>query len=79
MNTISKRLEEAVSAVSGMSAVQQDLIATEMLELTRALGAEPTRLTEAERIELVTTLAATRSGERVTDEQVASLYARFGL
>ena len=79
MNKISKRLQQALDAVRALPQDQQDLVAIEMLERARALTQAPTELTPEECAELEAELAAARRGEFATDEEVAAMYAKYGL
>ena len=79
MSHISKRLEQALNAVRGMPADQQDLLAIEMLERAEMLRRPPTKLTPQERAELEAELAAARRGELATDAEVAAMFHKHGL
>lgn len=79
MAHVSKRLEEAVAAVSALPPDQQDFIALEMTERVRALAGMPVDLSRQERAELEAELAAARRGELADDAEVAAMYAKHGL
>jgi len=72
-------MQQALEAVSNVTAEQQDLLATELMERLRLLEEPPTRLSLEERAELEAALAAARRGEFASDAEVEAMYARHGL
>lgn len=79
MNQITKRLEQAIERASALTPEQQDLVAVELLERTRALAQSATRLSASEHAELAAELAAARRGELATDDEVAAMLAKHRL
>ena len=79
MTHLSKRLADAVAAVSVLPADQQNVIAAEMTDRARLFSQPATKLNEQERVELEQELAAARRGEWASDDQVAALFAKYGL
>ena len=79
MSYLSKRMKDALDAVSTLPADQQELLAVELLERARDLARPPTRLTPEERAELEAELAAAKRGELATDEEVAAMFRKHGL
>jgi hypothetical protein len=78
VGSLSKRMQQALEAVSNVSAEQQDLLAAELMERQRLLEQPPTRLSPEERVELEVALAAARRGEFASDAEVEAMYARHG-
>jgi hypothetical protein len=79
VGSLSKRMQQALEAVSNVSADQQDLLAAELMERLRLLEQPPTRLSPEERAELEVALAAARRGEFASDVEVEATYAKYGL
>jgi ribosome assembly protein YihI (activator of Der GTPase) len=79
MNAISKRLADTLDAARALTAEQQDLLASEMLERVQSLSQPQLDLSAEERAELETELAAARRGELASDADVAAMYAKHGL
>ena len=61
MGSLSKRMQQALEAVSNVSDERQDLLAVELMEQP------PTRLSSEERAEVEEALAAARRGEFASD------------
>ncbi len=79
MNHISKRLEQAIDSVRTLAAEQQDLLAVEMLDRARSLSLPAAQLSPQEQAELEAELAAARRGEFASENEVADMYAKYGL
>jgi len=79
VGSLSKRMQQALEAVSDASAERQDLLAAELMERLRLLEQPPTRLSPEERAELVVALAAAQRGEFASDAEAEAVYAKHGL
>lgn len=79
MGSLSKRMQQALEAVSNVSIERQDLLAAELMERLRLLEQPPTRLSAEDRAELEAALAAARRGEFASDAEVEAMYAKHGL
>lgn len=78
MGSLSKRMQQALEAVSNVSIERQDLLAAELMERLRLLEQPPTRLSAEDRAELEAALAAARRGEFASDAEVEAMYAKHG-
>lgn len=74
---MTKLLDEAISRVRDLPASKQEVVA----ELLLGLAEQPSRLrlTEDQLAEVRLSLAEARNGQFATDEEVASLWRKFGL
>lgn len=74
---MTKLLDEAISRVRDLPASKQEVVA----ELLLGLAEQPSRLrlTEDQLAEVRLSLAEARSGQFATDEEVASLWRKFGV
>jgi hypothetical protein len=72
-------MQQALEAVSNVSAEQQDLLAVELMERLRLLEQPPARLSPEEQTELEAALAAAQRGEFASDAEVEAMYAKHGL
>ena len=79
MNQLSRQMRRALDTVSAMPLDQQDLLAVELLERAAVLSSPPLTFSPQERAELEADLAAARRGEFATEEEVAAMYAKYGL
>lgn len=79
MGSLSKRMQQALEAVSNVSAERQDLLAAELMERLRLLEQPPTRLSPEEQAELEAALAAAQRGEFASDAEVEAMYAKHGV
>lgn len=79
MGSLSKRMQQALEAVSNVSIERQDLLTAELMERLRLLEQPPTRLSAEDRAELEAALAAARRGEFASDAEVEAMYAKHGL
>jgi len=78
VGSLSKRMQQALEAVSNVSDERQDLLAVELMERLRLLEQPPTRLSSEERAEVEEALAAARRGEFASDAEVEAMYAKHG-
>jgi hypothetical protein len=72
-------MQQALEAVSKVSADRQDLLAVELIERLRVLERPPVKLSPEEQVELVMALAAAQRGEFAGDAEVEAIYAKHGL
>lgn len=79
MNQLSRHMRRALDTVSAMPLDQQDLLAVELLERAAVLSSPPLTFSPQEWVELEADLAAARRGAFATDEEVAAMYAKYGL
>lgn len=79
MGSLSKRMQQALEAVSNVSAEREDLLAAELMKRLRLLEQPPTRLSPEERAELEVALAAAQRGEFASDAEVEAMFAKHGL
>ncbi len=79
MSQISRRLEQSLDKVRTLSLDQQDLLAVELMERAGDLLRPAIETTPEERADLEAALAAARRGEFATEEEVAAMYAKYGL
>jgi hypothetical protein len=79
VGSLSKRMQQALEAVSNVSAEREDLLAAELMKRLRLLEQPPTRLSPEERAELEVALAAAQRGEFASDAEVEAMFAKHGL
>ena len=75
---MTKLLEEAVEKLSQLPKGRQDELARMLIDVA-ADDLHPYRLTDEERTAVEEGLAEVARGEMATDEQVASMWKRWGL
>jgi predicted transcriptional regulator len=76
---MTKLLDQAVEVVRGLPPDAQDDIARILLQLAASEDAVPVALSPEERAAIEASQAAADRGEFATDEQVRTLWAKYGL
>ncbi|HEV3184880.1 MAG TPA: hypothetical protein VGZ49_08360 [Xanthobacteraceae bacterium] len=76
---MTKLLDQAVEVVRGLPPDAQDDIARILLQLAASEDAVPVVLSPEERAAIEASQAAAERGEFATDEQVRTLWAKYGL
>jgi hypothetical protein len=76
---MTKLLDQALEAARGLPPDAQDDIARVVLRLAGRDDSVPVALSPAERAAVASSKAAATRGEFATDEQVRSVWAKYGL